>query len=186
MARTQFTRTCPKCGLVFSRPNRRTVYCSNSCAYKPQIPKPVEERFWSKVEKRGPNECWLWKASCQPYGYGQTRDGKQQPITAHRLAWILTFGAIPPDKPFILHRCDNPPCVNPAHLSPGTPADNMRDMDTRGRRPLGEGRRNTRLNNATVLMLRASQEPTRALAERLKVGVMTVHNARYGNSWKHV
>src|SRR5690606_32428514 len=71
-------------------------------------------RFWGKVDVRGPSECWPWKASTWPSGYGQFRmDGR--PTGAHRVAYAVTRGDIPAGL-HVLHRCDNPPCVNPNHL----------------------------------------------------------------------
>jgi len=88
------------------------------------------ERFWSKVDVRGRDECWEWQASGSK-GYGRLMmDG----VTwgAHRLAFTLVKGRIP-DGMCVLHSCDNPPCCNPAHLFIGTHADNMRDMAKKGR-----------------------------------------------------
>ena len=91
----------------------------------------VEERFWAKVDKDG--DCWTWMARRQPRGgYGQFQlDGRTR--SAHRVAWTLTNGPIP-DGLCVLHRCDNPPCVNPEHLWLGTKAENNQDMTEKGRR----------------------------------------------------
>jgi hypothetical protein len=87
-------------------------------------------RFWSKVDKSG--ECWVWtaKALCEN-GYGRFYVGKK-PLRAHRYSWELANGPIT-DGLFVCHRCDNPPCVNPAHLFLGTHQDNMQDMVAKGR-----------------------------------------------------
>src|SRR4051794_14535196 len=91
------------------------------------------ERFWSKVDIRGPEDCWPWTASKLPRGYGQIyHSGLRRPVAAQRMAWELTRGAIPPGLG-VLHSCDNPPCVNPAHLWIGTDADNHADMVAKGR-----------------------------------------------------
>lgn len=91
------------------------------------------ERFWAKVEKRGPAECWLWLASRNAQGYGKfsVASGRGH-MGAHRAVWELVNGAVP-DGLWVLHRCDNPPCVNPAHLFLGTCRDNHLDMVAKGR-----------------------------------------------------
>jgi hypothetical protein len=96
--------------------------------------RPLEERFWEKVAKG--DGCWLWTASLGSTGYGQicVRDekGQYRQTKAHRVSWILTNGPIPGGLQ-VLHKCDNPPCVNPDHLFLGTAIDNMRDMAAKGR-----------------------------------------------------
>src|SRR5690348_1907218 len=80
-----------------------------------------EQRFWAKVDRRGPGECWTWQAT-QTNGYGQFKiDGKQR--YAHRVSYELTVGPIP-DGLQIDHLCRNRACVNPAHMEPVTPRVN--------------------------------------------------------------
>lgn len=91
---------------------------------------PLEERFWSKVNKSGPNGCWLWTGA-NDGGYGQIWvNGRNE--KAHRIAWLLTHGVIPEGK-MACHTCDNPPCVNPAHIFWGTMSDNILDAVNKGR-----------------------------------------------------
>jgi hypothetical protein len=91
----------------------------------------TEDRFWRKVARTGPAECWLWLAGRNPKGYG--RFGMHgSAVFAHRQAYALTVGAIP-EGMYVCHRCDNPPCCNPEHLFLGTHADNIRDMTRKGR-----------------------------------------------------
>lgn len=90
----------------------------------------LEERYWRKVAKREPDECWPWRGTRDENRYGVMKlDGKL--ARAHRLAWLFAHGEMP--HGCILHRCDNPPCVNPAHLSVGSRSDNMKDMNAKGR-----------------------------------------------------
>lgn len=98
----------------------------------------VEERFWAKVLRLGPNECWPWLGAKEVHGYGKLfshRDeaGRSQFHKAHRLSWQLANAEAIPDGMIVLHSCDNPPCVNASHLRLGTDADNAADRAARGR-----------------------------------------------------
>lgn len=101
------------------------------------------KRFWKKVNKDGPipphrpelGPCWIWTASLDSRGYGHIcRGGGGGPlILSHRASWILNRGAIPIDRPCVLHHCDNRTCNNPEHLFVGTKQDNADDMVAKGR-----------------------------------------------------
>lgn len=93
-------------------------------------------RFWARVAKRGLDDCWEWVGvRVPPQGrllpYGLFSVGKKL-YRAHRFSYEIAIGPIP-DGLLVLHKCDNPPCVNPAHLYAGTYVDNMRDRTSRGR-----------------------------------------------------
>ena len=93
----------------------------------------VEERVWAKVEKTP--GCWLWRGARNGHGYGLARkDGRWQ--RAHRVVYELVVGPIPIGMN-LMHTCDNPPCVNPAHLRPATQRENLEDMTRKGRRRNG-------------------------------------------------
>jgi hypothetical protein len=92
---------------------------------------PVDHLFWSIVNPvLGDDRCWAWPKGRNKCGYGLFRlrlsDGHKEAL-AHRVAWILTYGAIPPEKR-ICHTCDTPACCRPSHLWIGTHAENMHDM----------------------------------------------------------
>ena len=104
----------------------------------PHIPPPlstakakeIEYRFWSKVKRGSPFECWPWQSSLTR-GYGMiTAWGRPQ--YAHRIAYALVRGDLGLGD-HVLHKCDNPPCCNPAHFFIGDQTANMRDRYAKGR-----------------------------------------------------
>lgn len=100
------------------------------------------ERFSMPEPNSG---CWLWLGHTCREGYGRVRFEKETRL-AHRVSWIVHRGPLPPGA-VLLHKCDNPACINPDHLRPGTQADNIADMVAKGRqntapRPDQRGTRN--------------------------------------------
>lgn len=96
---------------------------------------PPEQRFWRYVNKVSePDVCWEWVGACHQVGleYGHFWDGKKL-VGAHRFSYLLHHGPIAKGL-LVMHKCDNPKCVNPNHLQLGTPKDNMQDMIAKGRK----------------------------------------------------
>ena len=98
--------------------------------------------------------CWEWNGLLDRRGYGRVWDGTRV-AAAHRASYETWAGPIGPDD-LACHRCDNPPCVNPAHLFLGTDADNARDMVQKLRSCNGENRPQHKLTDVQVARLRAS------------------------------
>lgn len=150
-----------------------------------------QERFWAKVDRRGPDECWPWTAALNESGYGVMRpntDRRNGPtVKAHRIAAQLAGMQIEGLK--VLHSCDNPPCVNPAHLRPGTMAENSADMVSRSRTCHGERRPQSKLTDAAVTEIRRrykAGEYRRVLASEFGVSGAAITSAATGQGWAHV
>lgn len=151
------------------------------------------ERFWSKVDRRGPEECWEWTAGRQSDGYGRFREGgRSSPnLGAHRVAYVLAHGPIVRGL-WVLHKCDNPPCCNPAHLRLGTHEDNMRDMAEKGRSctdQLGSKGHNAKLTEADVESIRidaARGIQQKLLALKFHVSKGSISDIVNCKTWQHV
>lgn len=89
------------------------------------------EDVWRYVAVGAPDECWPWQGATRRRGYGIFSVNHKNYV-ASRIVYEITTG-MPPGSLFVCHRCDNPPCCNPAHLFLGTATDNVRDMLAKGR-----------------------------------------------------
>lgn len=125
---------------------------------------PLAVRFWRKVRKT--KNCWLWTATTNGAGYGMIRPGGlEEKKLAHRVSYEL-HGKTIPEGLDLMHKCDNPLCVNPKHLIPGTHKQNLNDSLTRGRHPAavthpGHGRWKKNVVDGRALLLADKQEEIR-------------------------
>ena len=103
----------------------------------PKNPRPLIDRFFEKIIKT--NTCWIWNGPKNKGGYGFFSKGRRidGKILAHRYSFEI-HNKIKPNSLYVLHKCDNPPCVNPDHLYLGTQVENMSDAAIRGRMPKGK------------------------------------------------
>jgi len=107
-----------------------------------------------RVAELGP--CWEWDGPRNGDGYGYCSIGSRRSRGAHRLSYELHIGPIEAGM-VICHRCDNPPCINPDHLFPGTHGDNLADMRAKGRERYiaGDGHPSSKLTDEQVREIRA-------------------------------
>lgn len=149
----------------------------------------VMARFWDKVTRGEPGECWEWQEkSRHEFGYGVFRPTKHSgSVKAHRFAWAAVNGEIV-DGVVIRHKCDNPPCCNPAHLEPGTQLDNMQDAVKRDRHKRGERGAN-KLTDAEVIAIRlevSAGKSHESVASNYGISQPMVSAIANGKRWAHI
>lgn len=166
----------------------------------PTNSRPIEVRFWEKVAKREPEECWPWTGARVESGHGvisrRLPDGRHRNEGAHRLAWEIANGQAVPAGMHVRHSCDNPPCCNPAHLQTGTTQDNTADRVMRGRGARGSKchhqtpfRGNYRLTAEQVVEIRrrrAEGELLRVLGLEFGVTAAAISLIANRKQWRHV
>lgn len=149
-------------------------------------------RFWSKVDRRGDDECWPWLAARKPpFGYGDFYVSREGRTTASRISLALALGRPLERHESACHRCDNPPCCNPAHLFAGTQSDNAFDSIQKGRNRPVLGARNSRsvLTEEQVRDIRAHHYYLGLhadLGRHYGVAATTILRVRTGLNWRHV
>jgi len=148
----------------------------------------LQDRFAAKWVIDETTGCHEWTCSRYTGGYGYIKHARRK-FKAHRVAWELAHGPIP-DGMCVCHTCDNPGCVNPAHLFLGTQADNSADRNAKGRtyRAYGEAHFNTRISAASVeriFELRAAGWTQRSIAAEVGCCVPYVSTILSGKARKH-
>jgi hypothetical protein len=143
------------------------------------------ERFWSKVEKTE-GGCWNWMGIKDRKGYGVTSK-KTQHIRCHRMSYRIAYGDFP-NNLHVLHKCDNPSCVNPSHLFLGTNADNMKDKCMKGRQANGERSGGGKITKPQVIAIRELYKTmsTSQIAKQFNVSYSAIRSIVVGKTWKHL
>lgn len=180
------TITCLHCHHDFQiKECRKSVkFCSRKCYFENEI-ESAKPRFLSSISGTG-DRCWKWTGARNKEGYGIFRSVAFYGRLAHRVAWQIFEGPLP-EGAFVLHKCDNPICVNPSHLFLGTQADNMRDMVNKSRQAFGTRRKNAKLSEESVRLLRSCKwgEITTS-AKRLGISRGLAYSVIAGRRWSHV
>lgn len=135
------------------------------------------------------NGCWNWTGGRFKkrggYGYCTMRKHGILGQRAHRVAWRIYCGPVTPDQ-HVLHRCDNPLCVNPDHLFLGNQVENMKDKVAKGRQTWGETHGPVKLTADIVRMIRTDPRRPFELGPALGVSETTIRDIRTRRSWKHL
>jgi len=146
----------------------------------------IKDRFEKRFVPAAPDQCWEWTAGKTPKGYGRATGGNRE-LPAHRLAWVLYVGPIPQGEGYhgtcVLHRCDNPGCVNPNHLFLGTAHDNMLDMAAKDRSLHGSRYKLHKLTEEHARSIRADQRPRIIIAREHGIARNTVARIQRGLAW---
>ncbi len=146
----------------------------------------LRKRFENKIIRTA--TCWLWNASVRKAkdGYGQINatGSPTKKLMAHRVAYELYVGSIPKGM-LVLHRCDNPRCVNPEHLFLGTPLDNTTDMIRKGRNASQAGETNgyAKLTWKAIHLIRSDNRLQRVIAAEYGVCQTLIGKIKRGEVW---
>lgn len=191
----QIPTNCQHCGATFrawptvvARGGAR--FCSREC-FRQWKTTPIEDRFFSYVGRKQPNGCIPWAGCKRGNGYGViTSYPRGARVSAHRLSYELLVGSPIPDGMHVLHRCDNPSCINPTHFFLGTQTDNNADKQAKGRQPRGERMGCAKLTADQVREMRARYAAgsisQRELAKEYGIGKSVVAQIILRRKWQHV
>jgi hypothetical protein len=183
---TVYQYKCERCATGFTCTEKHQRFCSLKCSAlsreKRATAPEKRKRQFDKNFHVTPG-CWVWTGRSNRQQYGEFVYGDD--VLAHRVAYRLYVGPIPAGM-CILHRCDNPSCVNPGHLSVGTRVQNLEDMTEKGRRVRGVSHGMAKLTEAVVLSIRSDPRASRAIAAECGVSPATISLVRARKTWAHL
>lgn len=139
------------------------------------------EKMEARVAVDPVTGCWNWTRGVNADGYGNGIYHEGRQIRAHRVAFLVSMGDLPPPSLPIRHLCSNPSCCRPDHLAVGTPLENAQDTVAAGRRV--HSRKSFRQRKADTLAIRMADGTHASIAERMGVSLSTVSRARRGATW---
>jgi len=170
---------CKECGNKFKKKpaeikRTKNNFCTRKCSGEWRSENTIA-KFYSNAVKRK-NGCWEWERCINKHGYGVSRY-KGTIMLAHRVSWMISLGEI---KDFhVLHKCDNPKCINPTHLFLGSHQDNITDM-------VLKGRNSSKLTRKDIMKIKVSEYNNHLISKEFGVTERTIRNIRNGTSWKHI
>lgn len=157
----------------------------------------LAERFNARHEKRGPDECWPWTGCVMKKDQRGVLHWAAKNIVAPRVSWFVHHNEWPPTGIFVCHSCDNPNCVNPAHLWLGSPGDNTRDAAAKGRlhmqqddkKLFGSAHGQSKLTEREIPLIREMHKNglgSRAIAKAFSISRCSIRRILSGEGWTHV
>lgn len=150
-----------------------------------EITPTQEASFWSMVKVNWVSGCWEWTSTnTTGMGYGRFKLGNKK-ASANRVAYAIAYGYVPNDK-FVCHKCDNPSCVNPAHLFLGSPAENAADRVSKSRQAKGAKAGGAILDDDKVRLILNDERTHLEIAKEYGVAKSTIGKIKSGVNWKHV
>jgi len=139
----------------------------------------IQDRFFKFVVKKGPNDCWLWSGVKDTSGYGKFSLYAKR-VGSHRFSYELATNQKIPSGMVVMHKCDNPSCVNPNHLTIGTFSDNAIDMVKKNRSRI------CFLTEKQVKAIKSSNLSVKDLSKSFEVSTSCIRDIKKKRTWKHI
>ena len=166
------TKLCHRCMSHYTTKWMPQHYCSDECRFMSFVELPVDL-----------SQCWIWNGAFHGKEYGHFKY-KYRVEKAHRMSFRLFKRE--PGALHVLHKCDNPKCVNPEHLFLGTNDDNLQDRQRKQRQARGESHSRAKINAMQAIEIRNSTLPRKELAKKYGLTINGVNAIISRRSWKHV